>query len=173
VSPEPRNEEEFELATIADFDAIFRLLSDSSLPAADLKDHVEAFTLAKLDGSIVGTVGVELYGEVALLRSLCVAAPHRSRRIGADLVSAVTSRALSSGVRELYLLTTDAAPYFANLGFAQVQRDQVPLAIRNTAQFSGLCPSSAVCMCRTIGGEAASLGDSRGPNPENKPSRGC
>jgi amino-acid N-acetyltransferase len=166
--------EDFEPATSADFDAIFRLLSDSSLPVADLEDHVSAFTLAKLEGTIVGTVGVEIYGEVALLRSLCVAPAHRSKRIGAELVSVAASHALASGVRELYLLTTSASPYFANLGFAHVQRDRVPLAIRNTAQFSALCPSSAVCMCRMIGLEAAaSPSGTPGASARKKTSGGC
>ena len=75
----------------------------------------------------------------------------RSRRIGFALVSAVVSRASTQGVRELYLLTTGAASYFANLGFVLINREQAPPEIRNTAQFSALCPKSAVCMRRTIG----------------------
>ncbi len=140
----------FEPARSADFDAAFRLLSDSDLPVADLESHLDAFTLAKLEGMVVGTAGLEIYGELALLRSICVVESHRSKGIGGALVSAVASRALAQGVRELYLLTTGAAPYFAKLGFVSVARDRTPLEIRNTAQFSALCPTSAVCMRKAI-----------------------
>jgi amino-acid N-acetyltransferase len=149
--PELRDALTFVPATVADFHAIFRLLSDSSLPVADLESHIGAFTLAKSEGTIVGTAGLEAYGELALLRSLCVAEPHRSKRIGVALVSAVASGALAQGVRELHLLTTEAVLYFANLGFVRLEREQVPMEIRNTAQFRTLCPSSAVAMRKVIG----------------------
>jgi len=128
-----------------------RLLSDSNLPLQDLESHIDAFTLAKCNGILVGTAGLEIYGECALLRSLCVAERHRSKLVGLALVSAIASRAFAQGVRELYLLTTGAAPYFANLGFMQIERELAPIEIRNTAQFAGLCPASAVCMRKALG----------------------
>jgi amino-acid N-acetyltransferase len=139
-----------EPASIDQHDAVCDLLSDNHLPTVDLEAHIGAFTLATCKGVVVGTAGLESYGELALLRSLCVAKSYRSRRIGEALVSAVSSRALAGGVRELYLLTTDAESYFASLGFAPVERQHVPSSIRGTAQFSSLCPSSAVCMRKTI-----------------------
>jgi amino-acid N-acetyltransferase len=139
-----------EPAGAPDIDEVVRLLSTNHLPLAALEACIDAFTLAKHDGIVVGTAGLEIYGELALLRSLCVAEDHRSKRIGKALVSAVASRAFARGVRELYLLTTGAASYFVKLGFVQISRDQAPLEIRNTAQFSALCPTSAVCMRRRI-----------------------
>ena len=140
----------FEAAGPPDLDSVVRLLSVNHLPVADLESCIDAFVLAKRDGIVVGTAGLEIYGELALLRSLCVAEGHRSKRIGRALVSAVGSRALAQGVRELYLLTTGAASYFANLEFMPINRDQAPPEIRNTTQFSALCPTSAVCMRRRI-----------------------
>jgi len=140
-----------EPAGARDLAAVVRLLSSNHLPVADLESHIDTFMLAKRNGIVVGTAGLQIYGELALLRSLCVAEDHRLKRIGAALVSAVASRALARGVRELYLLTTGAASYFANLGFMQIDRELAPPEIRNTAQFSTLCPTSAVCMRRTAG----------------------
>jgi amino-acid N-acetyltransferase len=140
-----------EPASAHDLDAVVQLLSRSSLPVADLASHINAFTLARWHGIVVGTVGFEIFGELALLRSLCVAEHHRSKRIGFALVSAIVSSAFARGVRELYLLTTEAASYFEKLGFVGIERDQAPREIRNTAQFSALCPNSAVCMRKTIG----------------------
>ena len=140
-----------ERASALDFDAVFRLLSTSNLPVADLESHINAFTLARWNGIVVGSVGLETFGELALMRSLCVAERHRSRGIGGALLSALASRALARGVRELYLLTTGAESYFASQGFAQINQEQAPQEIRSTAQFSALCPKSAVCMRKTIG----------------------
>jgi amino-acid N-acetyltransferase len=147
-------ERQFEVTVVvasrAEFEAVSRLLSDNHLPVADLEAHLDAFMLAKRAGMIVGTVGLETYGELALVRSLCVAEPHRSKGVGASLLSAVATRAATQGVRELYLLTTGAAPYFAQQGFAPVSREHAPHEIRNTVQFRSLCPSTAVCMRKAI-----------------------
>jgi len=142
----------FERATIASLETVCRLLSNSGLPVADVEAHIGAYTLAKSAGQVAGTVGLERYGRLALLRSLCVTPSFRSRGIGAALVSTVESLAAEQGVQHLYLLTTGATEYFANLGFASLPRDEVPDEIRRTAQFSALCPSTAVCMRKAIKG---------------------
>lgn len=140
----------FGAASIDEFDSVYRLLADNNLPVLDLGDHFGAFIVAKFESTLVGTVGLEVHDQFALLRSLCVADSHRSRRIGAALVSAIEHGASARGVRALYLLTTSADGYFAALGFVAVERQTVPLPIQGTAQFSSLCPASAVCMCKTL-----------------------
>ena len=139
-----------EPASSADFDAVFRLLSENNLPVADIEPHLSSFVLAKCQKVTVGSAGLELYGRVALLRSLCVAKSHRARRIGATLVSAAEALARRHGVRELYLLTVGAAAYFGRFGFTPISREHAPLEIRSTSQFSLLCPSSALCMRKVI-----------------------
>ena len=52
--------------------------------------------------------GLELFGDVALLRSLVVSSETRSSGMGTALVRHAESYALSQGVRTLYLLTTTA-----------------------------------------------------------------
>src|SRR5438132_212642 len=108
VTTEMKNVEEltFESATVASLGGVLRFLSGSGLPVADVEARIDAFTLAKSKGHLVGTVGLELYGELALLRTLFVAAHHRSIGIGAALAQSAESRAAIGGVRELYLLTT-------------------------------------------------------------------
>jgi len=150
---EMRNSDDLilEPASAHDLDAVVQLLSRSRLPVADLESHINAFTLARWNTIVIGTVGLEIFGGLALLRSLCVAEHHRSKRIGFALIDAIVSRALARGVRDLYLLTTEAASYFEKLGFVAIEREQAPREIRNTAQFSALCPNSAVCMRKNIG----------------------
>lgn len=140
----------FEAATAADLDVIRQLLSAGDLPVDDIDVHVSQFVLAKQKGVTIGTVAAEYAGEAALLRSLSVAPANRRQAIGARLLAAIEARAASRGVREFYLLTTGAAAYFERNGFTRTSRENAPEAIRSTAQFRTLCPSTAVCMRKTL-----------------------
>ena len=138
-----------------DLSGIEALLTDSHLPTTDVAQHLGGFILARSEGQLVGTVALERYGQVALLRSVCVAPSYRSRRVGRALLDAVESDAASHGIHQLYLLTTTAADYFAQHGFATITRDQAPPPIQQTAEFRSLCPSSAVCMKKALAGAAS------------------
>jgi amino-acid N-acetyltransferase len=140
----------FETATETDLDGIRALLSAGDLPADGVDAHLAEFVLAKQDGVTIGTVAAEYVREAALLRSLCVAPSHRGQAIGARLVARIEARAASRGVRELYLLTTGAAAYFEQHGFARTSRELAPASIRSTAQFRTLCPSTAICMRKAL-----------------------
>ena len=91
---------------------------------------------------------MERYGDSGLLRSVAVALEWRSTGIGRTLVDRVLEEGRGAGVREVYLLTTTAEHYFPRLGFACVDREIVPAALRASAEFSGACPASAVVMRR-------------------------
>jgi N-acetylglutamate synthase-like GNAT family acetyltransferase len=137
-------------ASADDLPGIEALLSGSQLPTTDVAQHLGGFILARAEGELVGTGALEWYGEVALLRSVCVAPSHRSHRVGRALLDAIESDATSQGIHHLYLLTTTAADYFARHGFATISRDQAPPAIQQTAEFRTLCPSSAICMQKAL-----------------------
>lgn len=140
-----------DLAAPADFDALCRLLLASKLPVEDLDaNKLDGFLLARQAGELIGSVGLELRGDTALLRSLAVADEYRSRELGARLASAAEQRAANLGVRVLYLLTTTAADYFAKRGYHTTPRADAPAVIGATAQFSGLCPSSSTFMSKTL-----------------------
>jgi amino-acid N-acetyltransferase len=127
--------------------AICVLLDSASLPRTDVTEaSLQQFLVARLDNHIVGVVGLECYGDVALLRSLVVAKEHSGLGIGKQLVAAAEKLAAETGIKSLYLLTTSADRFFAALGFRRLQRELAPSAVRNTTQFSSLCPASAVLM---------------------------
>ncbi len=147
----------FEVPTAGDLDDIRALRSASGLPVDDVDEHVARFILAKWKGSLIGTVAVEYAGEAALLRSFSVAASYRAKTVGARLLSAIEGKAASNGVRELYLLTTSAAAFFEQRGFSRTSRADAPLGIRNTAQFRKLCPSTAICLRKTLPSSATEL----------------
>jgi amino-acid N-acetyltransferase len=128
-----------------------RLLSDAELPTADLTPgHMEHFFACGKKGDINGVIGLELYGPVALLRSLAVTSPERGRGLGMQLVAHAERYAHDRGVGALYLLTATAEPFFRRLGFERVCRDDVPEAIKATGEYSGICPASAAVMAKAL-----------------------
>jgi amino-acid N-acetyltransferase len=134
-------------ASPEDFAGVRSLLERCDLPTADLRpDHLEHFVLCRRDAELVGTIGLELLGEVALLRSLAVAPEGRGRGLGRDLWQRACDHARNNGIRQLYLLTTTAEGLFANWGFRRVSREAVPDAVRGTSEYSAVCPSTATVM---------------------------
>ena len=95
-------------------------------------------------------MGVELYGDVALLRSLAVAQNVRGQGCGRRLVQEAEQYASRNGVKRLYLLTTTAEAFFRSLGYAGVERDAAPSAIRATSEFSALCSDTAALMAKEL-----------------------
>ncbi len=125
---------------------LINFLEQVKLPTSDLPTDLSSFTLA-LDGAqIVGSAGMELLGNVGLLRSVAVAETHRNQNIGQQLFNAALDYARLNAVQEVFLITNTAAPYFEKNGFRQVDRADVPIEILETKQFSALCPASAIVM---------------------------
>jgi len=127
------------------------LLAAANLPVADLTEsHCEHFFYWGPSTAPTGLVGLELFGDVALLRSLAVSPEVRSSGMGSALVRHAENHALSQGARTLYLLTTTAEGFFARLGYSSAPRDAAPPAIRSTREFAGVCPASATFMSKAI-----------------------
>ncbi|HEX6549944.1 MAG TPA: arsenic resistance N-acetyltransferase ArsN2 [Gammaproteobacteria bacterium] len=134
-----------------DKDALNRLLEAENLPTADLTAAVlENFLVAHADDAVVGAAGLEQHGNVALLRSVVVAPLLRGTGLGKRLVQEIEKRADKFGVTYLYLLTTTADSFFTAQGYVPVPREEAPVAIRKTAEFSHLCPASSVFMKKNL-----------------------
>jgi len=131
--------------------AAIHLLQDAKLPTEDLTAaHCDHFFYAGPASAPTGLVGLEIFGDVALLRSLVVAPERRGTRAGVALLRHAEDAARARGVRTLYLLTTTAEAFFARHGYAPVARDAAPPAIRATREFSGICPASSAFMSRQL-----------------------
>jgi amino-acid N-acetyltransferase len=131
-----------------------RLLSDAELPAVDLTPgHLEHFFGYGTLGDVKGVIGLELYGTVALLRSLAVASYERKQGVGRKLVVYAEKHASECGVGVLYLLTTTAEAFFRRLGYERVDRDIVPEAIKKTREYAEVCPTSSTVMVKALSTE--------------------
>ncbi|MCF0051811.1 arsenic resistance N-acetyltransferase ArsN2 [Dyadobacter sp. LJ53] len=129
---------------------VIRLLKEADLPTEDLPDSLPNFLLAKEGEALVGVAGLERFGSVGLLRSVAVSPAHQGQGIAGRMVEQLLNNADKQKLEAVYLITTTADHYFDRYGFIAVDRQEVPEAIQQTRQFSGLCPSSAVVMKRNI-----------------------
>ncbi|SEL13295.1 amino-acid N-acetyltransferase [Pseudoxanthomonas sp. GM95] len=130
---------------------VLDLLVASGLPIEDLEDDVpRLYAGAEEEGRLIGVVAIEMHGNVGLLRSLSVRPDARGMGLSLALIDAGERLAAEAGIAKLFLLTTTAAPLFERCGYALTPRANAPDAIRSTRQFSGMCPSSASFMSKTI-----------------------
>jgi len=134
-----------EIRPVAATSEIRALLAANELPTDDLDDPAIELWGAFEGPRLLGVVGLQALDGAALLRSLAVARDARDRGIGAALCAHVEQR-----TRELWLLTTSAKDYFARRGYEAVRREEAPASVRATAQFTALCPSTAVVMRRSL-----------------------
>jgi amino-acid N-acetyltransferase len=131
--------------------SVVALLEAEGLPASDLTEaHLEHFFFTGSDGAPSALVGLEIYGEAALLRSLVVSAAARTQGLGSALVLHAEEFAAAHQVRALYLLTTTAEPYFEHRGYRRIDRSQAPPSIQSTREFASLCPSSSAFMIKRL-----------------------
>lgn len=132
------------------------LLIEAGLPVSDLPGSRSLNLLgAREGGRLVAVVGIEVYGEVGLLRSLAVAPGRRNTGLGQGLVASAETWAAEQGVKTLFLLTTTAAEFFARLGYEVIARSEAPAAIAATAQFADLCPASSTLMRKGLSANQA------------------
>jgi len=127
------------------------LLKESGLPVVDLKpgsEHVRFFFTG--GNELTGVIGLEQFGENALLRSLAVKKSERSKKVGRKLVNELETYCRENGIRTLYLLTTDAEIYFQKLGYTTVSKNIAPESIKKSTQFSEICPASSVLMRKIL-----------------------
>ncbi len=135
-----------------DWQAVRKLLVASELPVDDLGPaRLDGFLIAEDDRVIVGLIGLEVLGTVGLLRSLVVEKTVRSAGLGGKLVGALESAAEAAGIVELWLLTIDAQRFFQRHNFEIADRTAAPDEIRDSEEFSSLCPDTAYLMRKSLG----------------------
>ncbi len=129
-----------------------KLLQECGLPFDDVNmSHLQHFlVIRKDDEDIVGVVGLEALGQVALLRSLAVHELHRKQGLASQLIIKIESYARWACIRELYLLTLTAGDFFSKRGYQSINRSHVPEPVRATREFQSLCPETAVCMVKYL-----------------------
>jgi len=140
-------------ASVEDETKIKEVLTGGGLHHQDITpSHLQHFLVLKDDPSstLTGVVGLELINNNALLRSLAVIEPHRSKGLATQLLKEIEKYARSNQVDTLYLLTLTAERFFTKRGYRKTDRKSAPPAIQETAEFKSLCPATAVCMKKLL-----------------------
>ena len=127
---------------------VIALLQDQKLPVSDITEDTLLYVL--LDGEkMIGTSGLEIFDDCALLRSVSVVKEVQGKGYGRSLNEQLEKFAKESGINCMYLITT-AKDFFDRQGYCEIDRATAPETIKHTEQFSALCPSSAVVMKKRI-----------------------
>jgi amino-acid N-acetyltransferase len=130
------NYEQTRTAILDDVDGIIELIrpleeADILVPRSRerIEDEINYFTVCERDGLIIGCAALyplpdKLSGEVA-----CVAVhPHyRNHHRGDHLLRFLEKSAATSGMKQLFVLTTQTAHWFTERGFQSSSVDELPL----------------------------------------------
>jgi len=137
-------------ASTKENESIKKLLEENKLPIEDLEPGLQQFWIIKEDDTIAGVIGLEVYDTYGLLRSMTTAEKFRNKGIASLLVDELFAFAKQKGLKEIYLLTETAEKYFERKGFERTSRDIVPVEIKQSKEFSSVCPTSAAVMKKPV-----------------------
>jgi amino-acid N-acetyltransferase len=137
-------------ASAEDLPVILDLLAKCGLPTQGVHENRAHFFVLKEREKLAGCIGMEVYGDVGMLRSLAVIEEKRGLGYGNVLTRQILSYSGKKKIKRLYLLTTHAEGFFSRFGFVAVGRDSVDLAIKKTGEFSEYCPLSVTVMVKKL-----------------------
>ncbi len=134
-----------ERAAAGDLPFVLSLLEECGLPVEGVREHFSRYFVARIEDERIGCVGMEVYGDQVLLRSLAVVRRERNAGVGAALLSRAIEEARRAGGRTAWGLTTFGKKgLFDRFDFGVVPRPAAPAALARSSQFRGVCPESAV-----------------------------
>jgi len=128
---------------------VINLLQQHGLPVSDIDDDKLLYLLVDGD-KIIGTAGLEIFEDCALLRSVSVIKEAQGKGYGKVINEQIEKYTKESGINCLYLLTTTAKDFFDKQGYCVIKREESPETVKQTAEFTSLCPASAVVMKKRI-----------------------
>jgi len=130
---------------------IRQLLIQCGLPQEDITpEHLRHFWVLKEGAAVIGSIGLEILGRSALLRSLAVDPRFRKRGYGSALAQRAEDYAATMKVEVLFLLTMTAEGFFQKRGYQRADRTSIPPEIQGTVEFQKLCPASSICMMKRL-----------------------
>jgi len=136
-------------AKISDVEAINGLISsyaerDRMLfrSMADIYENLQCFTVAELDGEVVGCCALEIiWSDLAEIKSLAVDESRKQVGIGRMLVAAAAEQAADLGVPKVFALTLEPE-FFLKAGFEIVEKDMLPMKVWSDC---ARCPKQQNC----------------------------
>lgn len=131
-------------------DSIVAMLEGEKLPVSDLSADLDNFLVALENNEVIGAVGLEIYENYGLLRSLAVKPAFQNQGVAGKLLNEIESTAVNKGLTAVYLLTETAPDYFREKNFKLISRAEVPMEVQQSSEFSYACPQSAIVMKKML-----------------------
>ena len=142
---------ELRRARRTDLPSVLALLEECGLTTAGVADHFDTFWVASHQGRVVSTAGLEVYGPVALLRSVATHPAYRGRGLARRLCAEALAEAARRHAHHVYLLTTTASDFFErHFGFRTLPRSEADPRLAGSQEFRGACPDGAILMVRAV-----------------------
>lgn len=127
------------------------LLTNANLVPERLeKENLTLFYKADEFGKVMGAIGIEVYGEACLLRSLAVREDKRNLGIARALMSEAFDFARMAKKSNIYLITETIGDTMLRYGFNTVSREDIPPDILKSPFFNGICPCSCQMMHKNV-----------------------
>jgi amino-acid N-acetyltransferase len=109
---------------------------------ADIYENLQTFTVAELDGCVVGCCALEIiWADLAEIKSLAVNGANRQAGIGKALVGAALEQATRLGIPKVFALTLEPE-FFIKSGFEVVEKDALPMKVWSDC---ARCPKQQNC----------------------------
>jgi amino-acid N-acetyltransferase len=149
-------------AKISDAEAIYSLINsyaerDRMLfrPLDDIYENLQAFTVAELDGNVVGCCALQIiWSDLAEIKSLAVHEANTDKGLGKMLVAAAIEQAGQMGLPKIFALTL-RPEFFEKLGFGVVEKDTLPMKVwSDCAKCSKQQNCDEIAVFKTISGES-------------------
>jgi len=109
---------------------------------ADIYKNLQAFTVAELDGDVVGCCALEIiWSDLAEIKSLAVDESKKEKGIGKMLITAALEQAAGLGVLKVFALTLEPE-FFEKSGFKKVEKETLPMKVWSDC---ARCPKQQNC----------------------------
>ena len=135
-------------ADLAEFSKL--LVSAELVPVGLNNKNLQLFCHRDDSGHIVGVVGVGIYRNGGLLRSLAVREDMRHQGIARSLLQEAYEFAGRNNCHHLYLLTETIGETMKRYGFSDILRKHAPSELLASPFFNGICPCSSRLMHKNI-----------------------
>ncbi len=111
-------------------------------PLADIYENLQSFTVAEVDGNVVGCCALEVvWADLAEIKSLAVSGANKEKGIGKMLVTAALEKAAELGIPRVFALTLEP-DFFIKLGFGVIEKDKLPMKVWSDC---ARCPKQQNC----------------------------
>lgn len=133
-----------------DLPEIAALLELVNLSVEGVDDHFRDFLVAYEGYHLVGCIGIEIYVNVGLIRSVAVHHMFQGHGLGRELVRRMEHISIDKGLERLYLITETARRFFSLLGYVTIPRDTVDAKVKQSIEYTKVCATSGICMMKNL-----------------------